>query len=444
MRRIARASLATWPRPSQVLVALASVGSCLGATTPAVTASAGRLTPAVLGAPSVDRAAFLHYGDLAFVSEGGLWAFDGATGRLSLLAPASEQPSLGEFSPNGRWLSYSVGTGQVWVAGADGRPRRPVTSGGGGQWLPDGDLVAGGDVWHIPLVGPPERTGALPTGLVAWSAAGDRFAFESDSLVISHTKPSSGTDRLEVSGSLAGRRVTWYQSKVSFSSYSGAQGNFLDLVRVLPQKKGIVFTLDPYRSASLAADGLDLYEVRAPGGTAVKLGTTVGDTVALGPPGMFSFTNGPNRYAWVTKSVVTCSLSSGTCSPVPAPAGQLTLGPAWSPNGAILAYEEAPTSLASSFYQPTVQRWYAAHTLWLLRDGERTPVEIRAANGASAPVWSADSKSLMYVADNSLWLLPTLSSKPVHIESPLFTPGAWPNYYGQVDWAAQFAWLSPR
>ena len=98
-----------------------------------MTASAGRLTPAVLGAPSVDRAAFLHYGDLAFVSEGGLWAFDGATGRLSLLAPASEQPSLGEFSPNGRSLSYSVGTGQVWVAGADGSPRRPVTSGGGGS-----------------------------------------------------------------------------------------------------------------------------------------------------------------------------------------------------------------------------------------------------------------------------------------------------------------------
>jgi hypothetical protein len=409
-----------------------------------MTASAGPVTAAVLGAPSVDRTAFLHSGDLAFVSEGGLWALDGATGRLSLLAPASEQPSLGQFSPNGRWLSYSLGTGEVWVAGADGSSPRPVTSGGEGQWLPDGDLVAGGDVWHIPLVGSPERTGALPTGLVAWSPAGDQFAFESDSLVISHTKPSSGTDRLEVSGSLSARRVTWYQSKVSFSNDSGAQGNFLDLVLVLPHKEGIVFTLDPDLSASLAADGLALYEVRSPGGAAVKLGTTVGDTVALGPSGTFSFTNGPNRYAWVTKSVVTCSASNATCSPVPAPAGELTMGPAWSPNGDMLAFVEAPTSSATSFYQPTVQRWYASHTLWVLREGMRTPVEVRGANGASAPVWSADSKSLMYVADNSLWLLPTLSSKPVRIESPLFTPGAWPTYYGQVNWAGQFAWSSPR
>jgi hypothetical protein len=430
-----------------MLVAFASVGLCglcLGATASVVTASAGPVTAAVLPAPSVERAAFRHYGDLAFMSEGGLWALDGATGRLSLLAPANKQPSLGQFSPNGRWLSYSLGSGEVWVAGADGSSPRPVISGGGGQWLPDGDLVAGGYVWHIPLVGSPERTGALPNGLVAWSPAGDRFVFESDSLGISQTKPSSGTDRLEVSGSLSGRRVTWYQSKVSFSSYSGAQGNFLGLVLVLPHKQGIVFTLDPDRSASLAADGLGLYDVRSPGGAAPKLGTTVGDTVALGPSGTFAFTNGPNRYAWVTKSVVTCSASSATCSSVPAPAGELTVGPALSPNGAMLAFEEAPTSSASSFYQPTVQRWYAAHTLWVLREGERTPVEVRGAQGASAPVWSAESKSLMYVADNSLWLLTTLSGKPVRIESPLFTPSAWPSYYGQVNWAGQFAWSSPR
>jgi hypothetical protein len=35
---------------------------------------------------------------------------------------------------------------------------------------------------------------------------------------------------------------------------------------------------------------------------------------------------------------------------------------------------------------------------------------------------------------DGIWLLPRPSAQPVRIATPLFRPGNWPAYYGQVDW----------
>lgn len=64
------------------------------------------------------------------------------------------------------------------------------------------------------------------------------------------------------------------------------------------------------------------------------------------------------------------------------------------------------------------------------------------ARGAAVPAWSADGKSLLYIARDGIWLLPRLAGPPMRIATPLFPPGNWPSYYGQVDWAAQYAWWS--
>jgi acetylornithine deacetylase len=63
--------------------------------------------------------------------------------------------------------------------------------------------------------------------------------------------------------------------------------------------------------------------------------------------------------------------------------------------------------------------------------------------GATAVNWSANHGSLLYVRDDALWLLPTLTSQPVRIATPLFPPNNWPQYYAEIAWSAQFAW-SPR
>jgi Tol biopolymer transport system component len=421
-------------------VTVVAMTMMLAACTTSTAGPAGVVMESSSTVPTVNRAAFSAQGKLAFISEGGLWVLDGETTKLTEVAPFSQQATDPQFSPNGSWLCYSLVSGEVWLARSDGDSPRAVATGGGGSWFPDGELVAGTGLWRVSSTGTVTRVGTTPSALVAWSSDGARYAFVSDSL--SFTKASTGVDRLEVSSSLTGRRTTWYGSRVSFNKSSGAQGGFLDRVVVLPHRQGIVFTLDPDRSASLAADGLNLYEISGPGEQPKRLGTTVGDTVAVGSDGTFAFTDGPNRYAWLTKTAETCLAATELCTRVSTPSGKLSFGPAWSPSGKVLAFVEAPSSSTGNFFQSALERWYATHSLWVLRSGSSSPVEVKSVDGASVPVWSADGKSLLYEANDALWFLPTLSSKPVRIVSPLFATNDWPSQYGQVDWSGQFAWLS--
>jgi len=194
------------------------------------------------------------------------------------------------------------------------------------------------------------------------------------------------------------------------------------------------------QSASLAADGMLVYEIRSPHAKPVKLGSTVGDArVSVGSGGRLALPGGVDRIAWVRKAVLTCSV--GRCTTVRAPAGSLTLDPAWSPDGTTLALVSAGTeSTDDALVQPTLRRWYATRRLWLLSAGSAR--EVPGTMGAAAPTWSRDNTSLLFVADDSVWLLPRLDKRPVRIAGPLFGSGAWPNDDGQIAWSGRFAWQS--
>ena len=83
-------------------------------------------------------------------------------------------------------------------------------------------------------------------------------------------------------------------------------------VRVLPHREGILFWVDPDQSNSYAADGLSVYEVRAPVAKATRLAVTLGDTVSIGPGARLAIGAGGNSYAWITKYVVTCDAATRT------------------------------------------------------------------------------------------------------------------------------------
>ena len=389
--------------------------------------------------PAVNNDAFAHQGILAFVSQGQLWVLDDT--KLTPVSRPYQQASSPEFSPNGRWLTYTLENGlQTWLARSDGRdPRLVAQTGATGGWLADGQLVAGTGIWQVAPTGALTRVATRPAGLVAWSPGGGRYVFASSTMTGPFTKPRTGVERLQVSSTLTGKRTTWYQARVSFTKLSGLKGPFIDGAVVLPHGLGILFRVDPDQMDD--ADGTNLYEIRSRGARPKTLGVTVGLPVTIGPNGAFAITSGPNRYAWQTKAVTTCSATTAECSPIPTANGVLSFDPAYSPNGNTLAFIEAPSSTTGNVGQTTVQRWYATHTLWV-RHGNAPPSEINATNGASTPTWSANSKSLLYVANDALWLLPTLTSKPVRVASPLFTPGDWSSFYGEVDWTNQFAWLS--
>jgi WD40 repeat protein len=426
-RRASRLALVA----SAVTAAIAICDLAIGAQ-PRSSASA---TPA----PAVNRSAFAGHGDLAFISRGTLWVLDGASGALTPVTGPSQQASDPAFSPGGRWLSYGVAN-QTWLAHADGSSPRLISSGsGGGSWIAGDLLLVGEHLWRISAGEGLTHAGSASTGLFTPTTGEHRYIFVSSTLrVAPDRRPSAGVMRLEVSGSLNGGRTTWLQTPVSFTPQDGLSEPAFTFALALPKHAGIL--VGASTSCCDNADGVNLYEIRAAGAPRRSLGHTVGDTVSLGADGTFAFTRGGNRYAWLTKAVETCSTATERCTAVPTAAGVLSLDPAFSPNGRTLAFVEAAALDQTSIGQAQVLRWYATHSLWIRRDADATPARIAGTTGAAAPVWSADGRSLLYVADDALWLLPSLSGKPLRIAAPLFSPGAWPSFYGEVGWSGQFAW----
>ena len=103
---------------------------------------------------------------------------------------------------------------------------------------------------------------------------------------------------------------------------------------------------------------------------------------------------------------------------------------------------EAPSLGFEVFDQQAVEHWSVEHSLWIVHAGGGQPAQVVGASGASDPVWAVNGKSLLYEADDGLWIVPALGERPVEIASPLFPANHWPNYYAQVHWSGQFDWWS--
>ncbi len=386
--------------------------------------------------PVVDAKAFGGHGILAFVSKGTLWVLDGSSASVREVSHGRGATDP-QFSPDGKWLAF-INNSRAWIARSDGTAARPVPGSRGCgylSWSPHGDLLAAAGAGIVNVT----SGGALhvvtrQAGGGVWSPDGRQAAF---------VATKNKAELLEEVPARGGKPVVWYRSAFHpaiRSQHVPAVPNLITVAAVLPHNKGLLYWFDP--DSADAADGQALYLIKAPGQRPIRVGgtlTTPG-SVAVSPTGEFAIVNGLNRYAWQGKTLEICSPGSAACSPVRAPKSGLTLDPAWSPDGKTVAFVEAPSSPAAGFPQAVVARWYATHTLWTARTASHTAHEITGANGATAPVWSSDGKSLLYEAGDALWLVPNLPGKPVKIASPLFPPTAWPTYYGQVDWTQQFAW----
>lgn len=398
------------------------------------------LTQVATAAPVVNSRAFSGHGELAFVSRRALYVLDGTTGKVVRVAAASEQPDAPAFSPDGRWLAFGSFHSYVGVARADGTAPHALAGRGYPRWLPDGRLLVGRRIYRIAQTGTAVRVGVAPSNLAAWAPDGSSYAFVVNRLVHQKNGSFHGVDLLNAAKTLNGAQTTWYRVPTRFTPSSGYTTPAIGVVAVLPNRHGLLFSLDPFHSASIAADGLPLHELARPGGTPRKLGSTVGSAVSLGAGSHFAVGAGGDRYAWRAKHAIACSTGSH-CATAPTPTGHLSLEPAWSPSGSVLAYVVAGSSRSNNFFQPTLRHWYGTRHLWLFSKGS-PPHVIPESTGAADPTWSRDGRSVLFVANDSLWLLPRLNAHPVRIAGPLFRPSFWPSYYGQVDWMSQFAWRS--
>ncbi|MGO9659865.1 MAG: TolB family protein [Acidimicrobiales bacterium] len=395
------------------------------------------------GLSVANTAAFAGHGDLAFISQGQLLVLDGATGKITDLGEAADVGLPPEFSPNGQWLAYDLGRGSEWLARADGSDAKRVALQGAPQWLPNDLLMVGDELSAISSTGVLRDAGSAD-GLAAWSANGHEYVSLGSGPTVTTGSTSQTPWRLAVASSPDGPRTTWYRTTITVDA-SGAHGNYITRVFVVPGHKGLLVEIDPDLDDD--ADGSPIYEIRSPGAPLVELGFMLapeaGGTVSFGTNGTFALGAGPDRYAWMTKSVLVCQATDEHCSPVPAPKGTLSLDPAWSPNGKRLAFVEAPSSNIGNFFPVTVTHWYASHHLFVLNSATAGPLEIAGTQGASAPLWSRDGANLLYVSGNGLWLLPGLDQTPAEIGAPLLEL-PWPTYYGQVLWSDQFAWSAAQ
>ena len=426
-----------WLRVVVLVVAVAALGSGLVSSRSAAAASE---TPAT---PYVDKSAFSDHGDLAFVSLGDLYVLDGADGQLVDVTGPGRAASNPEFSPDGKWLTYETGQGETsWLARADGLGSKRLT--GTASWLPDGQLAVRSptstSTFMVTANEALERTGGSAAASAVRAGNSVVYLFVTSTLKVHPHGLSRGVERVETAASPAGPRTLWYEAPVSFSPTGGLKGSFVGNVTVLPGERGLLLTISGY--CCDYADGQEFYELRSPLGKPQLLGPVLNSFAVptFGPDGTFAYEGGGDRYAWVSKHVEQCAEATATCIDVPTPKNVLSLSPAWSPDHKTLAFVEASAEPEGAIGQPQVLKWYATHHLYLLSAGSGKPAEVVGTRGAAAPLWSANSQSLLYVDHDALYLLAHVGAAPVEVAGPLFASGSWPGYFGDIAWTKQFAW----
>jgi dipeptidyl aminopeptidase/acylaminoacyl peptidase len=449
--------LPCWPGVTAVVAAVIVLAACGSASglrpRPHSRAAAHQATPA----PSVGEVAetaFAGHGELAFVSRGQLWVLDGATGTLRRVTTPGMTALDPQFSRDGRWLAFLGSSASppapaytVWLASGDGGGAREILASGGLiGWSPAADLLAVTTADTIRLVGPSgsARTLARAPGVGSgvWPGVGSAvWSPDGRSLAVSQGSPSSGSlTSYPVAG---GRPTVWLR----LTAQEGSGNNLIDPAGWWPHQGIGYWAVGDCDSCN--ADGDPFYVIPSPGAHPRRLGSTLADggldQVAAAPDGQLAIvaeTPGPGmggRVIWQDRAVQVCGLRAAGCASIPSPASTVTLDPAWSPAGGTLALVRGPYLASVGFPQNAVAAWYDAHQLWLYDPAHGSLRELDA-SGASVPTWAADGKSLLYVADDGLWLLPSLSGRPVPIAGPLFPPDKWPSFYGQVNWLGQFAW----
>ncbi len=447
-------SLAAPSRLSRWIAVVVTVAAALAAGCGSVPASSSRPAPRAVGpAPTVDVAAFRGHGELAFVSRGHLWVLDGMTGELREVPAPGVTPLDPVFSPDGRWLAFlgsaspAAQADSVWLAtGGGGAAHEIAASGGLIGWSPAADVLAvtAGDTIRLVWPSGHDRTlvRAPGTGSGVWPGVGSAvWSPDGRSLAVSRGSASAGT---LVSYPVAGGRpTTWLRLTAR-----GGWHYLIDPAGWWPHQGIGYWAVGACDSCN--ADGDPFSVIPSPGTQPRRLGLTLADTglgqVSAAPDGRLAIvaeTPGPGggRVIWQDRAVIICGLPAGACAGVPQPASTVTLDPAWSPTGGTLVLVRAPYRASPGFPQHAVAAWYSAHQLWLYDPAHGSLRELNA-TGASVPSWSADGTSLLYVARDALWLLPRLGGQPVQVAGPLFPPGNWPSYYGQVNWVSQFAWWS--
>ena len=420
--------------------------------------------------PTVYPRDFEHQGLLAFASLGSLYVLDGSNGALRQvghLRSGAEEPS---FSHDGRWLAYiaagkearvyggveeapyAPAPGPLVISASDGTAAHVVAEVGRvdeAAWAPrtdellvvssPGGIYDGSTLWAVSARGNVRKLVSEDNiyGAV-WSPDGSQVA------VAFGGKAPVSSFALEVLPANGGRPTVWAHHSAAALQWLVPLGWW--------EGRGIVAWAGgngTVPSGEGTLSGAELVVVEGPGSRLRHLGTTPARdlvTAAVSPTGWLAFEDlGPNswgRTPWAKGQVMTCAPRRGHCDPVSEPPGATAIDPTWSRDGRWLAYVQATASASASSFPAAVRAWYASGHLYLARAGATKPITVPGSQGATAPQWSPKgAQALLYVARDSLYLVPKVGARPLRIAGPLLHVKQWAStYYGQVDWRYMFAW----
>jgi len=414
-----------------------------------------RLTP-LPDAPIVDAAAFRGQGALAVVWADRLLLLDGDNRTLASVSRPGIITAMA-WSADGRWLAYSAASsaaasylgGSLWIVRRDGREAHRVAglppTAGAFSWSPTADTLAVGTGPGAPramslwLAGPAERAHRLSAGMAgAWSPDGTVLAYAATRPFTSPQGRSDALYTVPVAGDVARGR---YVSK----------DNGISVVGWWPDGKGLVFFVDPLHSASLAADGLDLYSLALdPRIGAPRLLTMALPHMAWLAPSPSGhdllLVAGAGREVWTGKALAVCNVRAAACRTLDQPPRVVSLDPTWSASGARIAYVRARDegSIGGFGSSRGLLAWVGTRTLWVAdANGGGARRLTAAGTGIYDPQWSRDGSHVLYLRDDALWLIPTGGADPTRIVGPFPGPFDLTGYYGYVSWAGVFAWSRP-
>ncbi len=402
-------------------------------------------------------------GRLAIVCQNLLFVLDGRTDVTTQITH-SGRASRPAWSHDGEWLAYmwaqdQQASGTLRLVRRDGTQARQVeqaTPEAGFSWSPAGDVLAvsgQNGLWLVPAAGAPHQLLNVAASTPVWSPDGKTLAY-SLTLPFDSSHPEDRSDALytvDISGGQpVQRQVTPQAGKLAAGGEQLAAG--IELAGWWPDGQGLLYWVDPLHSASLAADGMPLYSLRL-GESQPKLlasGLNRQGWLSVAPPDNLLMVQGDGRIVWAGKNLTLINVESGQIRDLQNPAGCVSIDPSISADGKRIAFVAAKDlgDNVWGFNKPEdLTAWVASRTLWIENaDGSGAHPLASAGQGIYQPLWSKDGSHILYVKDNSLWLIGADGGESAMICGSLAaddpTAGAF-GFYGFISYQNQMAWFQP-
>lgn len=396
------------------------------------------------------------HGELAVIRDHQLFLVGGPVSGTRRV-PLGQQAGDPEWSADGKWLSvvvtapapksnpYADEPSKILILTAEGRVVHNLSRGTDEYdvmtaWSPSADRLAISYTLHAKspnndrdVLAVADPVGGSLDGKVAariisgfaWSPDGSRIA-------------------ASING-FAGEPGAWHSRLVTISATSDArhrvttaEGNVFEVAGWWPDGSGILTWLDYQGSASLAADGLPLYDVSVTSGHRRLLAKSMlqypqwlatsptTDEVAFVAGGSRELTGGH-------KHLVVCGLSS--CHRLAQGASRVSFDPAWSDSGQLAFVRDRATNDSDGYAMSYVDRVQASGGVQV-RSVSGLRHAVRPARGAAAPMWGTDG-AMLVVRRDALWLLAPGLRHATKVVSGVQVPS---DYYGFVPWRDSFAW----